>query len=103
MMHKAHTQAIKFILLIGAAALVGCQSYWDRDPQFGSSVNDAVKAQAVNPNAPQVNASRPKQGMDGVAAKKSIDNYDKSFDAKTPGTTGTSLISINNGLTGSNR
>lgn len=90
------------LTLIGVISLAGCQSYWEKEPQFGSSVNDAVKAQAVNPQAPTGNKPS-KQGMDGVAATKSIDNYNKSFDAKQPTTGNTSLININSGTVGSNR
>lgn len=83
-----------------ALGLTACQSYWDTDPQLGSSVNDAIRAQVANPNAPQVKQTS-KPGMDGVAAKKSVDNYQKSFDAKAVSTTTPSLVNINNASTGS--
>lgn len=85
-----------------AMGLTGCQSYWDTDPSLGSSVNDAIRAQVANPNAPEVKQTS-KSGMDGVAAKKSVDNYQQSFDAKAVGTVTPSLVNINNASTGSIR
>ncbi len=79
--------------------LTACQSYWDADPNLGSSVNSAIRSQIANPNAPQVKQPS-QQGMDGVAAKKSVDNYQKSFDAKSVTATTPSLVNINNASTG---
>lgn len=95
-------QRLPFIIGICSAALSlsACQSYWDADPNLGSSVNSAIRAQVANPNAPQ--AKQPlKQGMDGVAAKKTIDNYQQSFDAKATSSGMSSLVNINNASTGS--
>lgn len=91
-----------FASCLAVLSLSACQSYWDADPNLGSSVNDAVRAQAVNPNAPQVKQGS-KLGLDGVAAKKSVDNYQQSFDAKAVSTGASSLVNINNASTGSNR
>lgn len=78
----------------------GCQSYWDTEPDFGSSVNGAIRAQAVNPNVPVGNPNA-KAHMDGVSAKATVDNYQKSFTAPPrTGQSGTgSLININSGAT----
>ncbi|WVH10105.1 MAG: hypothetical protein EoVTN8_1659 [Fluviibacter phosphoraccumulans EoVTN8] len=86
---------------VAVLSLSGCQSYWDADPSLGSSVNSAIRAQVANPNAPQTKQS-PKQGMDGVAAKKSVDNYQKSFDDKATTSGMPSLVNINNASTGIN-
>lgn len=92
---------LRLVLACSAAlcGLMGCQSYWDADPQLGSSVNGAIRAQVANPNAPQVKPTA-KQGMDGVAAKKTVDNYQQSFDAKSVITTAPSLVNINNATAG---
>lgn len=85
----------KLFALVCTALIAGCQSYWNTEPNFGSSVNGAIRAQAVNPNPPTgdpyANAK-----MDGVPARKSIDNYQKSFDTPSPGGMG-SLVNINTG------
>ena len=86
-------------MTIAGALIAGCQSYWNPEPDFGTSVNSAVRAQLVNPNAPvgnpNVNAH-----MDGVSAKKTVDNYQKSFDAPRTATSGSGgLITINSGMT----
>jgi hypothetical protein len=94
-------QRVRLVLTCCAAVsgLTACQSYWDADPRLGSSVNDAIRAQVANPDAPQVKQTS-KQGMDGVAAQKTVDNYQKSFDAKAAGATTPSLVNINNASTG---
>lgn len=84
-------------LAISGFLLIGCQSYWYADPDFGSTVNNAVRAQTANPNTPQAPAKGPAVGLDGVSAKKGVDNYQGSFDAKpTDGDKG-SLIQMNIG------
>jgi hypothetical protein len=70
---------MQVICLAGLLSACQSQSYWDKDPDFGSTVNNAIKAQVVNPNAPQA-VNKNASGMDGVSAQKSIDNYQKSFD-----------------------
>lgn len=72
------------LLLVG-----GCQSYWAADPDFGSSVSGAISAQTVNPNA-ATQAPSEVRGMDGVAAKTSIDSYQNSFIRRNPATGGPS-------------
>ena len=83
---------------LAVLSLSACQSYWDADPNLGSSVNGAIRAQVANPNAPQTRQT-PKQGMDGVAAKKTVDNYQQSFDAKATSSGMPSLVNINNAST----
>lgn len=81
-------------------ALTGCQAYWNPEPEFGSSVNGAIQAQVQNLNAPK---GYPKAlvGMDGPAAKTSVETYQKSFERKQPqaqSTTGT-MVGSSLGLT----
>jgi hypothetical protein len=88
--------------VIFGAAISGCQSIWDTSPDFGSSVNDAVAAQLVNPNAPAGN-QRVTTGLDGGAAKGAVDNYQKSFEVKTPTSTGTYPTGVTLGTSGGSR
>ncbi len=79
--------------------LAGCQSYWDAEPGFGSSVNGAIRAQAVNPDPP---TGKPYANahMDGISAKATVDNYQKSFIAPArsgQGAASGSLVNINTG------
>lgn len=68
-------------LLLVCLGLVGCQPYWYPEPEFGTTVNQAVSAQLQNPNAPK---GTPKSvvGIDGEAAKLSVDSYYKTFERK---------------------
>jgi hypothetical protein len=84
--------AVMILLLIG-----GCQSSWDNSSGHGQSVNQAIQAQLVNPAAPEGNAPAP-PGMDGPAARFTIDNYEKSF--KNPLINQSNLGSVS-GQTGS--
>jgi len=59
--------------------ITACQSSWYPQVGFGSSVNDAVAAQTVNKDGPK-EVKRETQGMDGPAAKASIDSYQRSFE-----------------------
>ena len=78
---------IKFIsTMIVLLALSACQSYWDAHPDLGSSVNSAIQAQKVNPAAPEGNP-KPTKGLDGPAAKASVDSYQRSFETKSSGST----------------
>lgn len=88
------TRMARWLCVVVAGLLAGCQSYWQAEPDFGSSVNGAIRAQAVNPEPPKGDPYA-KARMDGVAAKKSIDHYQKSFD--NPKADMGSLITINNG------
>ena len=62
-------------------SLGGCQALWEPSPDFGSSVKEAIRAQAVNSDQPAKPPSNP-TGMDGPAAKASIDNYNYSFEQR---------------------
>ena len=62
-------------------SLSGCQALWEPSPDFGSSVKEAIRAQAVNPDQPAKSPRNP-TGMDGPAAKASIDNYNYSFEQR---------------------
>jgi len=62
---------------VAVLALAGCQG-WDTPPDFGDTVRQAARAQQVNPNAPAGNIT-PTTGMDGPAAKSTIDNYERGF------------------------
>lgn len=64
-------------LLVAVFMLAGCQG-WNTPPDFGDTVRQAVQAQQVNPNAPAGNPPHP-SGMDGPAAKSTIDNYERGF------------------------
>lgn len=92
------SSCLVFASCLVVLSLSACQSYWDADPNLGSSVNDAIRAQVANPNAPQMKQTS-KQGMDGVAAKKTVDNYQQSFDAKAVSIATPSLVNINNAST----
>ena len=70
-------------LAASALSLVGCQSNWDAEPEFGSSVNGAIQAQAKNPDAPKGN-TKVLTGLDGPAAKSAVDSYQKTFERKAP-------------------
>lgn len=81
-MLKAFTSSV---LIMGLSA---CQSTWDTSPDFGGTVNDAVQSQRVNPNAP-IGNQKVTTGLDGGAAKGAVDNYQKSFEVRTPTSSGT--------------
>lgn len=87
-------------LLMLVLALSGCQSYWDTEPDFGSTVHNAIRTQAVNPDPPTGNPYANAR-MDGVAAKTTVDNYQRSFVTPVrPGQgTNSGLITINSGVT----
>jgi hypothetical protein len=70
------------LALAGGLLLAGCQPYWAEEPGFGDRVNAAVQQQTANPNNPSNSTASAQKGMDGVAAKDSIDNYQKSFETK---------------------
>lgn len=80
--------------------LAGCQAYWSPEPDFGNSVNGAIQAQVQNANAPK---GYPKAlvGMDGPAAKTSIETYQKSFERKqaTPQAGSGTMVGSSLGLT----
>jgi hypothetical protein len=81
------------LLMMGSMALLACQSTWEAPATFGDPINQAIQTQLVNPSAPNEN-DKPTKGLDGAAAKSSIDNYEKSFESK-PVTTGYPVGSSN--------
>lgn len=91
---------LKILLsLLSVTAVTGCQSYWDPEANFGSTVNGAVTAQIQNPKAPQ---GYPKSvvGLDGQSAKLSVESYQKTFDRKQtpPASTAGSMVGGSTGL-----
>lgn len=90
-----------YLLVLVALPLSACQTNWTVEPDFGSTVNDAILSQQLNPNAP-IGNKKVTKGLDGVVAKESVDAYQKSFQTKpstsnypaggalTPSATGTS-------------
>lgn len=72
------------LIIVVSVALTACQSTWNPEAEFGSSVNNAITDQIANKNAPEP-VARNSMGMEGPAAKSSIDNYQKSFEASSSG------------------
>jgi type IV pilus biogenesis protein CpaD/CtpE len=75
------------LLLLTLASAAGCANYPQQSPSlvdenFGQAVNRARARQVIDPNASLV--QREPQGIDGQAAKSSIDRYQKSFDVPPP-------------------
>ena len=89
-----------FVLAVTIGCLSACQSNWYPESDFGSTVNGAVMAQAKNPNAPKGNPKLT-TGLDGPAAKSSVDSYQKTFERKpvTPQATSGSMIGSSIGIT----
>ena len=69
------------LLFFSISILSACQSNWHPSSDFGSSVNNAVNLQVVNPSAPESN-KKPTKGLDGAAAKAGVDGYQRSFERK---------------------
>lgn len=65
------------MLAIAALCLTACRTIWV-EPNEGSAVNAAIRSQSVNRDSTP-NANKSIGGLDGVAAKASIDNYNRSF------------------------
>ena len=86
--------------MLGALALglTACSPYWNAVPSYGEAVNGAIMAQAKNPDAPKGNP-KPVDGLDGPAAKNSVDSYQKSFIHTQPTATNAgSLTGSSSGL-----
>jgi hypothetical protein len=83
--------------LLSLFFLCGCQALWEPSPDFGSSVKDAIRAQAVNPDEPAKTPINP-TGMDGPAAKASIDNYHYSFEQRPASSNGAGGVSGYGGM-----
>lgn len=73
--------------MLAVVVLAGCASTTPRmDEKFGEAVNKAKAQQIINPDASQ-NAD-PVAGIDGEAAKSSIDNYHRVYKSPSAATTG---------------
>ena len=67
----------RFILLAIFLGLSACQADWS-DPNKGAAVRNAIMSQSVYPNG-RPNIPSNGGGLSGVAAKATIDNYQRSF------------------------
>jgi hypothetical protein len=71
-----------------AAGLYSANQLFPRSPRvdctFGDAVNVAVARQVMDKEAAIKNANKDAAGMDGVAAKESLDRYLKSFRTPDP-------------------
>ena len=78
-LNKSFLMALKKLFAwLSFGMLTACaQQGWDADTNLGKSVNNAIRAQSINPDGPP--KDRVLGGMDGVSAKATIDNYQKSF------------------------
>ncbi|GGX88701.1 hypothetical protein [Vogesella alkaliphila] len=74
-----------------ASLLTACSSTPYLDSRFGEAVNMAKAQQTINPDASQ--NMDPVTGIDGVAAKDSVDRYHESFQ-KPPSTAGILTIDV---------
>jgi len=76
-----HTSTFKFIpaALLASVALASCAAQTPNlDEHFGDAVNAAKAQQTINPDASQ--NTNPVLGIDGQAAKGTIDRYHKSYE-----------------------
>ena len=81
-LYKDSGNSYKYYLSsIAVILLSACQSNWTVEPDFGSAVNDSIVSQQINPKAP-IGNKKNTEGLDGAAAKASIDAYQKSFQTK---------------------
>lgn len=71
------------LLVMTAAVVAGCSSYPSNvDDNFGKAVTGLRAQQVIDPDAPS--RRKPPAGIDGQAAKSSVDRYQKSFDTPPP-------------------
>lgn len=78
-------QTCKAVLAAACAAwtLGGCADAPTRtDQMFGDAVRAATASQIIDPDASR--NMTPPAGMEGAAAKASVDRYQKSFEAPPP-------------------
>jgi len=76
--------SIRFIgpaVLLGLA-IGGCTTTPELDSRFGHAVNAAKAQQTINPDASR--NTDPVAGLDGIAAKESIDRYQNTFREPAP-------------------
>lgn len=81
---------------LAALAAAGCSTAPTTvDWNFGKALNAAKAAQVIDPDA--ATRARPAAGIDGQAARSSVERYEKSFQTPPPPVT---VLNIN-GSTGS--
>jgi hypothetical protein len=61
-----------------ALCLCGCAHDYRSDTRFGDTVTHAIRAQTIDPAGVGTNGL--KSGLDGQAAKATVDRYHKSFE-----------------------
>jgi hypothetical protein len=84
------------VIVVGSGLLAGCVAiYPEVDQRYGQAVTTAKDAQMVDPRAS--GTPRPVSGIDGRAAKESMDRYVDSFKSPPPVT---NVINIGGGLSG---
>jgi len=72
-----------YVLLGVAVGVSACQSTMPRyEREFGESVRNTLQAQIIHPEAE--NNADPVKGLDGRAARDSINSYQKSFSKPVP-------------------
>ncbi|MBU3545437.1 hypothetical protein ICN49_10945 [Polynucleobacter sp. MWH-Mekk-B1] len=90
-------------ILLVTAGCAPMNQQWYPSEDEGASVRAAIRSQSVYPDGRPPSSVKP--GMDGVAAKSSVDNYQKSFVLPTlpplPVGTGGSSSGGSTGSTGS--
>ena len=64
-------------ILLVTAGCAPMNQQWYPSEDEGASVRAAIRSQSVYPDGRPPSSVKP--GMDGVAAKSSVDNYQKSF------------------------
>ncbi len=88
-----------FTLALMLAALAGCANPTPRlDSKFGDTVNAAKAQQTLHPEASQ--NTETVVGMDGKAARSTIERYHKSFE-QPPATGNVFTIGVGTGGSGS--
>lgn len=91
------TRSLPFVIILASTTLTGCMSTTPQyDARFGDAVASARALQTINPDAS--GNSDPVAGIDGRAAKHTIDRYNESFKSPPPTF---SIISIGGGVGGS--
>ena len=98
-------EIMKIVIIIGlisiAVIITGCTGPSRLETDFGTSYNNAKFGQILNPEAER--NLEPVYGMDGPAAKMTVDKYRKSFgkgpaDSSSSGyTVGSSMAPVSSG------
>ena len=88
------TSTVIIVAVVGS--LAGCVAiYPELDQREGQAVIDAKAAQTIDPRA--AGTPRPVSGIDGRAAKETMDRYVDTFKSPPPVT---NVINIGGGLSG---